>query len=336
METGQEGSGDEHARHPNVTHLSRPGDRRTELIADVTNGLLTEPRTMPSKYFYDGRGSQLFDDITRLPEYYLGRDETEILGRKANEIITAIQPDEVVELGSGYSVKTKLILDAMRLAGRGTRYVPIDISESALRQASGHLAAYYPWLTIDGYVGDFFTDLAKVPHRGVRLVTFLGSTIGNFDYATRQEVLASVAGMLDEGDGLLVGVDLVKAEAVLLAAYDDAAGVTAEFNRNMLLVINRELDANFPLDAFTYVATWDPASNCVVMGLKADRDMMVVIGALNTELHLRRDEVIHNEVSCKFTEAVVAADFEQAGLALEQWHTGPRDRYALALGIPAH
>ncbi len=318
-----------------ITHLATQRGDTTRMLEDAREGLLASPKSMPSKYFYDARGSRLFDDITRLPEYYLTRAETEILEASAEAIIGAARPAEVVELGSGYSVKTKLIVDAMRLAGSGERYVPIDISENALLEAAQHLAAYYPWLHIDGYVGDFLTDLPEVPRTGRRLVTFLGTTVGNFDGTRRAEVLASIALLLEPGDSLLLGFDLVKDEATLLAAYDDAAGVTAAFNRNMLHVMNRELRADFPVDDFEYVATWDAERACIDMGLRATRDMTVTIGALGETISLAAGELIRNEVSCKFTRARFVTDLEAAGLALAQWHTDRQDRYAVALATPA-
>jgi L-histidine N-alpha-methyltransferase len=314
-----------------VRHLSSPSNQGSELARDAAAGLTAPAKHLPSKWFYDSRGSQLFEDITRLPEYYLTRAETEILEMYAGAIIDAVAPEEIVELGSGYSVKTKLLIDAMQRAGSGSRYVPIDISEDALWEAARHLCTYYPWLAIDGLVGDYFTDLTRVPRRGRRLVTFLGSTIGNYEEAERKDFLGALASMLEPGDALLLGLDLVKAEEFLIAAYDDAAGVTAEFNRNMLHVVNRELDANFVVDSFEYVAVWNENRACVEMGLRATRPMEVRLGKLNLEVSFDEGEHLHNEVSCKFTRRTAAEELEAAGMSLESWYTDRQHRFALAL-----
>ena len=314
-----------------VRHLSSPADQGAELAADALNGLTASPKHLPSKWFYDSRGSRLFEDITRLPEYYLTRAETTILELYADDIVATVQPAEIVELGSGYSVKTKLLIDAMHRCGSGTRYVPIDISENALWEAARHLCTYYPWLAIDGLVGDYFADLHRVPRHGRRLVTFLGSTVGNFEEAERKDFLGAIATMLERGDGFLIGLDLVKSEERLLAAYDDAAGVTAEFNRNMLHVVNRELGADFEPDAFDYVAVWNAERACVEMGLRASRPMRVAIHRLDLVVEFAEGEMLHNEVSCKFTRATARDELEGAGLTLDGWFTDPRERFALAL-----
>lgn len=314
-----------------VRNLSNPADYGVEFENDARAGLTAFPKHMPSKWFYDSRGSQLFEDITRLPEYYLTRAETEILQMHANDILTAVRPNEIVELGSGYSVKTKLLIDAMRRVGSGSRYVPIDISEKAVQDAAQHLCTYYPWLAIDGLVGDYFIDLDKIPRRGRRLVTFLGSTIGNYEESERKDFLSAMAAMLDPGDALLLGLDLVKAEEFLLAAYDDAAGVTAEFNRNMLHVFNRKLGANFVVDDFDYVATWNEDRACVEMGLRATRPMTVTLSKLDLEISFAAGEHLHNEVSCKFTRHTATDELSASGLTLETWYTDRKHRFALAL-----
>ena len=317
-----------------IRRLSPPGDYRSELADDVRKGLGAERKSLPSKYFYDARGSELFEDITRLPEYYLTRAETAILERYATEIVASIQPTELVELGSGYSVKTKLLIDALHATGSGTRYVPMDISEEALTEAAHHLANYYPWLAIEGLVGDFFTDLEKVPRHGRRLVTFLGSTIGNFPTDVRIRFLRAVAAMLAPGDGLLLGLDLVKDVETLLAAYDDSAGVTEAFNKNILHVVNRELEADFPVDHFAYSATWDAEAECVAMGLVAQRNLVVTIGALSMQVEFAQGELLHNEVSCKFRRETIAAQLEAAGLTITDWWSDDQQRFAMAMARP--
>ncbi len=328
---GQPGMKSEDDALVKIRRLSPPADYRSELADDVRKGLGAERKTLPSKYFYDARGSELFEDITRLPEYYLTRAETSILERYATEIVDSIRPTELVELGSGYSVKTKLLIDALQATGSGTRYVPMDISEEALTEAAQHLGYYYPWLAIDGLVGDFFTDLGKVPREGRRLVTFLGSTIGNFPTDVRITFLRAVAAMLEPGDGFLLGLDLVKDIDTLLAAYDDSAGITAAFNKNILHVVNRELDADFPLDDFDYSAAWNAESECIDMGLVARRDLVVTIGALAMRVEFAAGELLHNEVSCKFRRETIAAQLEAAGLQITDWWSDDQQRFAMAM-----
>jgi L-histidine Nalpha-methyltransferase len=318
-----------------IRRLSPPADVGADLAADTLQGLTSSPKQLSSKYFYDARGSELFEDITRLPEYYLTRAEAEILTLFADEIMEAIKPQELVELGSGYSVKTRLLLDALHRAGSGDLYVPFDISEAAIRDASTTLTEQYPWLTIAGLVGDFPADLPKVPHSGRRLVTFLGSTIGNFRSPDRVAFYRSVSAMLEPDDGLLVGIDLVKDVDTLLAAYNDSAGVTAEFNKNILHVLNRELGANFPVEEFEYVVRWDPVDECVAMGLRATRAIDVTIDTLDLAIHLDEGEEIHDEVSCKFRKEVVTSEALAAGLKVSGWWTDTRNRFAVALLQPA-
>jgi L-histidine N-alpha-methyltransferase len=232
-------------------------------------------------------------------------------------------------------VKTKLLIDAMRRDGNGTRYVPMDISQVALEEAAQHLGNYYPWLAIEGLVGDFFTDLGKVPRRGRRLVTFLGSTIGNFPRDVRSRFLEEVRQMLEPGDALLLGVDLVKDVATLLAAYDDAAGVTAEFNKNILHVLNRNLGADFPVDDFVYVARWNPESECVDMGLRATRALTVHLPTLAMTVEFAAGEEVHDEVSCKFRRETIQAELAEAGLEMFAWYRDPEELFAMALAGPA-
>ena len=317
-----------------IRRLSAPADHGAEVADDVRRGLSAIPKTLPSKYFYDARGSALFDDITRLPEYYITRSETEILERCAPTIMEQVQPAEIVELGSGYSVKTKLLIDAMRRVGSGETYVPIDISEDALAEALEHLANYYPWLAIDGLVGDFFNDLPKVPRRGRRLMTFLGSTIGNFVLDERFRFFTAIHGALEPGDALLLGIDLVKDIDIILAAYDDSAGVTAEFNRNILNVVNSELDGDIPVDDFEYVVRWNPELECVDMGLRARRDIVAHLGAIDLRVEFSEGEEVHNEVSCKFRSDTIGRELAAAGLEVIGWFEDTQRRTALVLASP--
>ena len=320
-----------------VRRLSHEADFGTDLASDVLRGLTKTRKELSSKYFYDARGSVLFEEITELPEYYLTRAETEILTEYADDMLAAVEPVELVEIGSGYSVKTRLLINAMERVGSGTRYVPFDISESALLDAADSLQQEFAWLDVESLVGDLHTDLPMIPRCGRRLVTFLGSTIGNFLAPGRVRFYRSVAAMLEPDDGLLVGLDLIKDISTLVAAYDDSAGVTAEFNKNILHVLNRELGANFDVPAFDFIARWDEECECVSMSLRATRIMDVRIEALGITVHLDKDEEIHDEVSCKFTFAKLTTEAHQAGLHVANWWTDSEDRFAVALlRLPNH
>lgn len=317
-----------------IRRLSTPALLRDELAADVRAGLLSPPRTLPPKYFYDARGSQLFEEITRLPEYYPTRAETEILEAEAEAIVDAVMPTEILELGSGSSRKTRVLLEAMHGASAGERYVALDVSEDAIRVAADALTADYPWLEVVGLVGDFHSDLEQIPHGGPRLVAFLGSTIGNLDPSERSSFFPAVAGLLDADDVLLLGVDLVKDAGTLEAAYDDDAGITAEFNKNVLAVINRELDGDLPLDAFGHVAVFDKEASWVEMRLRARREVRARLAAIDADLVLAAGEEIRTEISAKFTREGIEAELSAAGLRMASWWTDTRDRFALLLARP--
>lgn len=314
-----------------VHRLSTPAAVRDELAADVRAGLLSPPRWLPPKYFYDARGSELFEEITRVPEYYPTRAETEILERHGADLVGDVGPEELFELGSGSSRKTRLLLEAMHAHGSGERYVALDVSDGALRQAAAALTSDYPWLDFEGLVGDFHTDLARVRRNGRRLVAFLGSTIGNLEPSERASFLPEVARLLEPGDGFLLGVDLVKDAGTLEAAYDDASGVTAEFNRNVLSVLNRELDGDLPLDAFEHVAVFDKENGWVEMRLRVTRPVTAWLSAIDVELDLAEGEEIRTEISAKFTRAGIEAELAAAGLVLQRWLTDARDRFGLLL-----
>ncbi len=318
-----------------VSHLTEPTDYRAQLIEDVRHGFTAYRKHLPSQYFYDARGSELFEDITRLPEYYLTRAETEILTEHADEIMERIQPRELIELGSGSSRKTQILIEAMHRIGSGSTYVPIDVSEAALRDAAKALCDDYSWLRIDALVGDYMVDLGRVPRHGRRLIAFLGSTVGNYVPTQRYALFRSVAGALEPGDAILLGVDLVKDEASMVAAYDDSAGVTAEFNLNILRIVNRELDADIPLDAFEHVTRFDEQFSCMAQSLRAKREVVANIRALDLAVTFLEGEEIHTEVSCKFTKDQVIHDFQAAGLKLDRWLTDSNNRFALALGSHA-
>jgi L-histidine Nalpha-methyltransferase len=314
-----------------ITRLAVDNGYRKQLAIDARKGLASTPKTLPPKYFYDAQGSKLFETITRLPEYYQTRTETAILTRIADQVIADVRPEEIVELGSGASRKTRLLLEAMHTAGTGNRYVPFDMSENALVDAALTLIGDYPWLEIRGMIGDFERHIGRIPREGRRLVAFLGSTIGNLHPDEHAAFLHNVAGLLANGDALLLGIDLVKDTHLLEAAYNDAQGVTAEFNRNMLAVLNRELGASFPLDAFTHVARYRADRAWIEMALRAERDLVVHLAALDLDVDFARGEELHTEISYKFTRQGVEATFSSAGLVLHQWYTDPEQHFAVVL-----
>ncbi|WP_328897790.1 L-histidine N(alpha)-methyltransferase [Streptomyces sp. NBC_00236] len=298
------------------------------LRADVLHGLTRQPKTLPPKWFYDARGSELFEEITRLPEYYPTRAEREILIDRAAEIAAASRARTLVELGSGSSEKTRHLLDA--LADLHS-YVPVDVSESALRGAADALLKERPELSVHALIADFTAELSLPDTPGPRLVAFLGGTIGNLLPAERAAFLSSVRSMLSPGDTLLLGTDLVKDEKVLVAAYDDAAGVTAAFNRNVLSVVDRELGADFAPDDFEHVARWDPQQEWIEMRLRARRALTVKIPELDLLVPFEDGEEVRTEVSAKFRKDGVRDELAAAGLRLSQWWTDSAGRFALSL-----
>lgn len=303
------------------------------LRRDVRTGLAATPKTLPPKWFYDGVGSDLFDQITRLPEYYPTRTEAQILRGRSAEIIAAAGADTLVELGSGTSEKTRMLLDAMRDAGLLRRFVPFDVDPGVLRSAGAAIGAEYPGIEIDAVCGDFEEHLGKIPRAGRRLVVFLGSTIGNLTPGPRAEFLAALADTLQPGDSLLLGTDLVKDTERLVRAYDDAAGVTAAFNRNVLAVVNRELSADFDLDAFEHVAKWNADEERIEMWLRARTAQHVRIAALDLDVDFAAGEEMLTEVSCKFRPENVAAELANAGLRQTHWWTDPAGDFGLSLAV---
>ncbi|WP_433528725.1 L-histidine N(alpha)-methyltransferase [Micromonospora sp. CA-263727] len=299
------------------------------LRRDVRVGLTAGAKWLPPRWFYDARGSELFDEITRLPEYYPTRAERTVLAERAAEIAGLTGAKTLIELGSGSSEKTRLLLDAFtRRGGLGT-FVPLDVSVSALRGSTAAVAADYPGLRVRGIVGDFTRDLDRLPTGGRRLVVFLGGTIGNLLPAERADFLARMRAALEVGDWLLVGTDLVKDPAVIVPAYDDAAGVTAEFNRNVLRVLNRELGTDFDPEAFTHVALWDPDREWIEMRLRAERPMRVRV--LDLDVTFAAGEELRTEVSAKFRPEGVAAELAAAGLRAERFWTDPDGLFGVTL-----
>lgn len=306
-------------------------DLLAAMRADVRRGLGTSPKTLPPKYFYDARGSALFEEITRLPEYYPTRTERTILVACADEIAALSGADTLVELGSGSSEKTLLLLDALTAAGRLRRYVPVDVSDSALEGAMSSLSTRYPDLELHGVVADFEVHLDELPRGGRRMVAFLGSTVGNFERPARRAFLTLVRRGLVAGDSLLLGTDLVKDRSRLVAAYDDAAGVTADFNRNVLRVLNRDLAADFDPLAFDHVARWNAQQGQIEMWLRARRGHRVRLDDLDLDVSFEAGEGMRTEVSAKFRVAGVQAELGDAGFAVLRTWTDDDGDFALTL-----
>ncbi|WKX68754.1 L-histidine N(alpha)-methyltransferase [Streptomyces sp. XD-27] len=312
-----------------------PDATAAALRADVSHGLTSSPKQLPPKWFYDARGSELFERITELPEYYPTRAEREILIERSAEIASLTQARTLVELGSGSSAKTRHLISA--LLPELAVYVPVDVSESALDQAGHALVAEHPGLAVHALLADFQAGLAlpeTVPEPpGPRLVAFLGGTIGNLLPAERAGFYASVAELLSPGDALLLGTDLVKDEATLVAAYDDAQGVTAAFNKNVLSVLNRELEADFDPADFDHVALWDSEHEWIEMRLRARTELTVKVPALDLAVHFAAGEELRTEVSAKFRWERVRAELAAAELDLRQWWTDGAGRFALSLAV---
>ena len=305
------------------------------LRADALAGLTATPKTLSPKWFYDERGSELFEKITLLPEYYPTRAERAILRAASGEIAVATGAATLVELGSGSSEKTHLLLDALRDAGTLRSYVPLDVSESALISAANRVLASYPGLSVVAVVSDFEEHLGLPAADGARLVAFLGSTIGNLLPAERVAFLARLRSGLNEEDALLLGTDLVKDPAVLVAAYDDPAGVTAAFNKNVLAVLNAELGADFDRDAFDHVAIWDAGAEWIEMRLRSILDQRVTLPAIGLAVDFAEGEEIRTEVSAKFRRGGIEAELAAAGFAMRSWWTDDDGQFGLSLSVPS-
>ena len=303
------------------------------LRRDVRDGLTQQPKTLPPKWFYDAVGSDLFDQITRLPEYYPTRAEAQILAARAGEIATASGADTLVELGSGTSEKTRALLNALREQGSLRRFIPFDVDPSVLQLAGQAIQQEYPGVEINAVCGDFEEHLGKIPAVGRRLVAFLGSTLGNLTPGPRAEFLASVSEMMQPGDTLLLGTDLVKDVDRLVRAYDDNAGVTAQFNRNVLTVVNRELGADFDVPAYQHVARWNADEERIEMWLRSTRPQRVHITALDLDVDFADGEEMLTEVSCKFRRSGVDAELAAAGLERTHWWTDEAGDFGLSLSV---
>jgi L-histidine N-alpha-methyltransferase len=312
-------------------HIERC-DVHDSLADDVRAGLTGTFKELPPKYFYDERGSELFDQITTLPEYYPTRCERSILNRHAPTIVERCAAEDLVELGSGTASKTRALLYAMAGAGSLRRYVPFDVDESVVEACAAELADLYPGLRVHGVVGDFGRDLGRVPNGNRRLFAFLGGTIGNLYPRQRTAFLTRMRALMGPDDGIVIGTDLVKDRALLEAAYNDSAGVTAEFNRNVLRVINAGLGADFDPDAFQHVAFFDEANSWIEMRLRANGAQHVRIDGADLEVRFADGEEIRTEISAKFTREAVERELTAAGLCLDEFFTDENALFGVAFG----
>ncbi|GLZ14716.1 histidine N-alpha-methyltransferase [Actinomadura sp. NBRC 104425] len=308
-------------------------DLAKTLRRDVHDGLTATPKSLPPKWFYDERGSALFEEITRLEEYYPTRREREILTARAPAIAAATGAETLLELGAGSGEKTRLLLAA--LDGTLRSYVPVDVSGDFLAEAAGQIAADHPGLAVRPVVADYEQHLHLLPGGRRRLIAFLGGTIGNMPPGARVGFLGGLRAGMADGDALLLGADLVKDEHRLVRAYDDAAGVTAEFNRNVLHVVNRELDADFDPAAFEHVALWDAEREWIEMRLRSARDQDVRIGGLDLAVSFAAGEEMRTEISAKFRRERLEDELRAAGLALAEFWTDPAGDFSLSLARPA-
>jgi L-histidine N-alpha-methyltransferase len=311
-------------------HLA-PDSYRAALRADVLAGLTATRKWLPPKYFYDAHGSELFDQITRLPEYYPTRTETAILTAHADEIAKLSAARMLVELGSGTSEKTRLLLSAFAAAGGLDCFVPFDVDPAVLEQAATAIGSEYPGLRVEPVVGDFEQHLGELPAGDARMIAFLGSTIGNLAPRARASFLATVAATMGPADTFLLGTDLVKDVDRLLRAYDDSAGVTAQFNRNVLTVVNRELHADFDVEAFEHVALWNEREEWIEMRLRAARAQTVTVADLGITVEFAAGETLHTEISAKFRPDGIAAELRAAGLETVEFWTDPAGDFGLTL-----
>ncbi len=307
------------------------------LADDVLDGLTRPFKELPPKHFYDARGAELFDRICELPDYYPTRTERLILDSGAGEIARITGAVELIELGSGTAEKTRVLLDALSGAGTLTRYVPFDVTEEMVRECAAELVGEYPGLEVHGVVGDFERHLDRLPPApaGPRLLAFLGGTIGNFPPGSRRRFLRQLAGVLRAGDHLLMGTDLVKDPRVIEAAYNDPEGVTAEFNRNVLHVLNRELGADFDTERFEHVASFDPRHEWIEMRLRSTCEQTITMPGLDITVHFASGEEMRTEISAKFTRSRIEDDLEAAGMEIVRFMTDEQSLFALTLCTPA-
>jgi len=320
------------ARRDRVTievHLD-PGPDRAAL-EELRRCLAERPPRLPSKYFYDDRGSALFERITELPEYYQTRTEAALLTAEADRIAALTAAEELVELGSGAATKTRILLAAMARAGNLRLYVPLDVSEGIVRRVARELVAEYPGLEVHGVVGDFLEHLEELPAGRRRLVIFLGGTIGNLGPVRERELLCEIHDAMSPGDHFLLGTDLIKDPAALEAAYNDAAGVTAEFNRNILAVVNRLAGGDFEPERFAHRAFWDAPMHRIEMRLVATAPQTVRLAAIPLTLTLAEGDEISTEISTKYDRDLARDLLAGAGFRPLEWFTDPGERFGLTL-----
>ena len=308
-----------------------PGGPLSGMAADVRAGLTKPFKELSPRYFYDERGSELFERITELVEYYPTRCEREILETRSAEIVAAAKPRALIELGSGSAAKTRVLLDAMSEDGCLEAYAPVDISEEITRDTADRIASEYEGVTVLGHVCDFELDLERVPVEGPRVIAFLGGTIGNFQPAQRASFLRRIANLLDAEDRFLLGTDLVKDRGTLELAYDDPHGVTAAFNKNVLEVLNDRLDADFDVDAFEHVARWDADNLWMDIRLRSLKHQVIDIRALDLQVAFAAGEEMRTEISTKFMRPGLEGIYSEAGLELTDWWTDDAGLYALSL-----
>lgn len=320
---------------PEVSCRLGPEDLKRQLREDAAAGLSANRKYIPSKWFYDEHGSRLFDRITRLPEYYLTRAERQILGKRAGIIAEQTKADTLIELGSGTSEKTRLLLDASRRAGHLRRVVPFDVDEATLKVATGELSLRYPEVDVIGIVGDFERHLDAIAVPGRKLVILLGSTIGNLGPRERAGLLGDLSANLNPGDSFLLGVDLVKRYEDIEAAYNDSSGISAEFNLNILRVLNRQLDGDFDLDRFEHVASYDPQSEQMQMWLRSTTKQEVTLKSIDLRARFEESELLHTEISAKFRRSGIEQELSSAGLEPAFWWTDHQDRFGLSLSTKA-
>ncbi|MFE3444379.1 L-histidine N(alpha)-methyltransferase [Nocardia sp. NPDC059180] len=311
-------------------HLT-DADLTAALREDARRGLTADPKWLPPKWFYDARGSELFEQITQLPEYYPTRTERALLERVVAEIARAAQAEVLVELGAGSAAKTRLLLSALSTEAPLKTYVPQDVSSAALRAAATEVADEFPGLTVHGVVSDFTDTLHNLPRGGRRMIAFLGGTIGNLVPVERAEFLTDIHDVLEPGEHLLIGAGLVIDPAILVPAYDDAAGVTAEFNRNVLHVLNARLSADFQPDKFRHIALWDAENEWIEMRLEATEDMRVTVADLDLVVEFACGEQMRTEISAKFRLESLDTELSAAGFTLDKAWTDPDTRFTLVL-----
>jgi len=316
-----------------AVHLT-PEDLRQALERDVRAGLTGTPKQIPPVYFYDDRGSQLFDAITRLPEYYPTRCERWILENYAKDMAVVSGAEVLVELGAGTCDKSRVLLDALQSTGRLARFVPLDVSASTIWEAAEALSVEYPGVAVDAVVADFHRNLGLLPSDGRRLIAFLGGTIGNLHPAERQRFLVDLDCAMGSEDRLLLGTDLVKDRERLVRAYDDSAGVTAEFNRNVLNVLNRELGGDFDPDRFDHVARWNEDDQRIEMWLRSTADQSIHLDDLDLDLNFSAGEEMLTEISTKFTPDQLEAELVACGFVLDATWTSEGGEFQLTLCHP--